>query len=124
MLYEVITDADTHPALVLDLVDDFGEVLEAEAEIRRITSYNVCYTKLLRSTWVVRRCLSRWYMASLVRSPVAFAASDSVFVQGSGANNPYATGAGVPLGQTSPNSTSPTRITSYNVCYTKLLRQS
>ena len=72
---------------------------------RRITSYNVCYTKLLRIVslmpfFVMSTCVRSLMSCSASRSPVTSSASmpsDSHFL----AN---------------------VRITSYNVCYTKLLR--
>ena len=43
MLYEVITDGDG----IIDSKDDCPEE-KGLVEFNRITSYNVCYTKLLR----------------------------------------------------------------------------
>ena len=91
------------------LAEDVGEVLDAVVTVRsggghgsgffishdgyRITSYNVCYTKLLRITRKL--------------TPIAAQATAT-----------HCRRVIVSRRKTKPN----TRITSYNVCYTKLLR--
>ena len=84
--------------------------------INRITSYNVCYTKLLRSI-----------KASQYSSKVAVTSSNASFTW-SGHMNKSVKISDIPriiLNKPSgPNTNATTgfRITSYNVCYTKLLR--
>ena len=86
----------------------FGKILIAnrgEIALRRITSYNVCYTKLLRrQTSLVPE--------EMIASSCSLGVS-SVRRSRSEAGNGMA-GAGFRI----------SRITSYNVCYTKLLRES
>ena len=66
--------------------------------MRRITSYNVCYTKLLRVTWP--QGVDLWWLLGAIAA--------------GGVIGPYLLMYGLRA--------TDARITSYNVCYTKLLR--
>ena len=64
MLYEVITNNIPEYTDAQDLLDDLAtewqkEIEEKFAAIDRITSYNVCYTKLLRHIHS-RAIISMW----------------------------------------------------------------
>ena len=104
MLYEVITDPFCGTGTTL---------LEAEfMGIHRITSYNVCYTKLLRS-----RCGNFMMFCFNFYSKMIVKVITDIF----SAIPPFNR---LLKKRTSGMSliTTPNRITSYNVCYTKLLR--
>ena len=68
----------------------------------RITSYNVCYTKLLRLEYIIKNELDEYLDLY------------STFVYKLVTINEY--------GKSSNGLDNESRITSYNVCYTKLLR--
>ena len=74
--------------------------------INRITSYNVCYTKLLRLRYVSVTCAST--MGNTTQGVRFQVVSDGRLPLSSGVID---------------NSSYTVRITSYNVCYTKLLRE-
>ena len=77
--------------------------------IRRITSYNVCYTKLLR-------CIPSWTVA-ISRQAATASGELAAMARASFSVSSRSVSAG------RTRLTSPIRrITSYNVCYTKLLR--
>ena len=80
-----------------------GEVIKARPSTARITSYNVCYTKLLQK--------------SIPSTPALFKAQSSL---------PYNPNVLLIIFRTSAvlETSALTRITSYNVCYTKLLRNN
>ena len=107
MLYEVIT----RPAVVLDQDNTPGLILSPG----RITSYNVCYTKLLRAfsniaTWIN-------YAASF--GLTFFFSLYLQVVKGMSAQT-----AGFVLVVQPVIQAVLSRITSYNVCYTTLLREN
>ena len=91
----------------------------------RITSYNVCYTKLLREDSDAYRALGNSntdWQDEIYRT--ALSTDHNLTISGGLKNMPYR----VSLGYTNQNGIIETskferyRITSYNVCYTKLLR--
>ena len=84
----------------------------------RITSYNVCYTKLLR----VEKRLHQRLVPQQLRVPLQREAHPLVAVLGGveGVDHQHRDRQ-VEVDEDQPQDAEP-RITSYNVCYTKLLR--
>ena len=97
-----------------------SETSISSVETIRITSYNVCYTKLLREQVALRKVkfisnmLKQHQTTSFLSVPIPWIVTSTVSPL---CSSP--TPGGVPVAITSP-----TRITSYNVCYTKLLRDA
>ena len=101
MLYEVITVAMKDP-----------NTIAGGGSVFRITSYNVCYTKLLRQKqkWLGKIAAGEALVAYAVTEPDAGSNVASIKTKA----DPVLNDAGEITGY---------RITSYNVCYTKLLRK-
>ena len=111
--------------LMLPLLTLQAQELWMEYGMNRITSYNVCYTKLLRKT---RMKLRRLFVA--VWLCIAGGAWAQYTIEGTvsdAENGNRLAGAGIRLNASNSgaitNDTGYFRITSYNVCYTKLLRK-
>ena len=115
MLYEVITESFAIDIAIAGLKVKVALVDVNNFLSHRITSYNVCYTKLLRmaaTLWLTGRLARRICPISSLAGPLAMAVllfSQTFFKKG------FEIRPDVPL-------LTVCRITSYNVCYTKLLR--
>ena len=133
MLYEVITELacfDIRPLPAVSLPESllyevFANLIvnsirygKAEDEtIDRITSYNVCYSKLLRGVIGIVRCLGGQVLHST--HDIHHGLQGAI---GGGQHGGGVFHVALGYGDTVALSLHTGRITSYNVCYTKLLR--
>ena len=92
--------------------------------LRRITSYNVCYTKLLRVATLIKEVDSLSHHAATAQFGVEDVSRGAKEIsQNAEETSANAAKSEDGIDQVLQAMSDLTRITSYNVCYTKLLRQ-